>query len=172
MPTDNGSFKNYSQWRQALQREKDRVRYAARASMPAVGRSVRDLMRARIPPDTSNTTGMPYVFPGYAATGRMKNTIVAGPVEERGDGVYAVRVGLMRGARKIDYIKAHVHERGAHIYPVRAKSLRFVINGEVIFAQHVWIRPKRWASSAWDEAIVRTPEILRQRFMEMYGKYR
>ena len=48
MPTDNGSFKNYSQWRQALQREKDRVRYAARASMPAVGRSVRDLMRARI----------------------------------------------------------------------------------------------------------------------------
>lgn len=168
----NNDFNNYGQWKQALLRERDRFRSAARGAMPAVGRGVRDLMRARIPPDVSNTTGMPYVFPGYAATGRMKSTIVAGPVQESGDGVYTVRVGIMRGARKLDFIKAHVHERGAHIYPVRAKALRFVINGEVIFAQHVWIRPKRWASSAWDEATIQAPEILRARFMELYEAYR
>jgi hypothetical protein len=166
------AFRNYKAWRANLVQEQERIRYATRAAVPAVGRGVRDLMRERIPPGATRSLGMPNVFPGYAATGHMKTTIVAGPVEERARGVYAVRVGMARGARKLDFIKAHVHERGMHIYPRRAKMLRFVINGEVIFARHVYIRPKRWASSAWDEATQLAPQMLHTRFLEMYGRFR
>lgn len=162
------AFRNYSNWRSSLLRERERIRGAMRIAVPAAGESVRDLMRERIPPNATNSTGMPNMFPGYAATGQMKSTIVTGPVREEANGTMRISVGVMRGARAVDYIKAHVHERGATIYPRQAKLLRFTINGTVIYAKRVRIRPKRWASSAWSEATTEIPGILQRHFEAAY----
>lgn len=110
---------------------------------------------------------MPYAFPGYAATGRMKASFVASPIEERGLDIVA-RVGLARHANQLDKIKAHVHERGATIVPRRAKYLRFVIGGRVIFAKQVYIRPKRYFESAMDQAVYIVPAVLQARFENFY----
>lgn len=53
--------------------------------------------------------------------------------EERGGMVQVVGMGERYGV---------VHERGAVIVPVRAKALRFVVGGRVVFARRVVI-PKR-----------------------------
>lgn len=160
-------FRNFDQWAANLRRERLRIREAARAAMPAVGRSVRDMVRDRIPPDAASTAGMTNTFPGYAATGRMKTSFVASPIREEGNRIIA-RVGLRAGYASIDNIKAQVHEFGATIRPVRAQALRFEIGGVVYFAKQVRIRPKGYFAAAWAQAEQEAPAILHARFIEMY----
>lgn len=160
-------FRNLDSWAGSVRRERQRVRDAARAAMPLVGRSVRDMVRDRIPPNAATTEGMTNAFPGYAATGRMRASFVSSPIREEGDRLIA-RVGLRAGYAGIDNIKAHVHEYGAVIRPRNAQALRFEIGGQVYFAKQVRIRPKGYFAAAWAQAQREAPAILHARFLEMY----
>ena len=164
---------NFVQWeasvRGATLHQHAGYKRLVREAMPYAQRAVRDSIRNRIPPGATISSGMPNVFPGYAATGRMKETIVASPIVDRGNS-WVARVGLARQSKVIDIIKALVHENGKVIVPRKAKALRFVINGQVIFAQRVYIRPKKFFASGWAEA----PDVFRRamlvRMEELYRK--
>jgi len=119
-----------------------------------VAEMARDEIRDRLPPGGSKS-----VFPGYAATGRLRNSIVAEPV--RYDGLrYRSRVGLDRGASAHTRLIAGVHERGAIIRPRRAPALVFQINGRWVRTQQVRIRAKHYFAQGWAAATRRTPALL------------
>jgi hypothetical protein len=115
--------------------------------------TARDEIRDRIAP------GGRSVFPGYAATGRLRNAIVAEPVRYDGQR-YRARVGLDRGASQQTRIIASVHERGAIIRPRHAPALVFQIKGRWVRTQQVRIRPKHYFSQGWAAASRRIPGIL------------
>lgn len=141
-----------ARWRQQVLADQQKISAAMRAAMPAVGRYVRDTIRKRIPPGNTSSSGMSNRFPGYAATGRMRSTVVSGPIIDRGNGEYRLRVGIAANATRLDRIKLYVHEYGMVIRPRRARLLRFRVQGELIFARQVRIRAKRFMRSGWDEA--------------------
>lgn len=158
--TDEG-FANIKAWRRELDNQRVGFRDVARAATPAVARFARDNIIKRIPPDNTSTSGMTNPFPGYAATGALKSSIVAGPVQARGTDSWTAYVGVAVNANRLEKIKAFVHEYGMIIYPRHAKFLRFEIPGVgVVYAKKVRIRAKRFFRSGWYEAQQRFPEIL------------
>lgn len=154
-------FANIQAWREALDNQENAFLQTARAATPAVARFTRDNIIKRIPPDNTSTSGMTNPFPGYAATGSLKSSIVAGPVQNRGQDSWVAYVGVAVNATRLQKIKAYVHEYGMIIYPRNAKVLRFYIPGVgIVFADKVRIRAKRFMRSGWDEARQRFPEII------------
>lgn len=144
---------NIRLWIADMYEEREGVRGVIRQSAPAVARYIRDTIRKRIPPGNTSSSGMSNRFPGYAATGRMKNTIVASPITESAGRRSNIRVGVARNATRLDHIKLHVHEYGKVIRPRRAPYLVFRNEeGRLIFTRRVRIRAKRFFRSGWDEA--------------------
>ena len=124
------------------------MRLATRAAARDAGRTARDAIRRQVP----DGTGPVGRWPGYAATGRLRAAVVAQePVRlssrTQNAGDWEVRVGVQRTRRAVVY--ARIHEWGGTIRPVRAKVLRFVLHGQVVFAQRVRIRRKRWFLTGW-----------------------
>jgi phage gpG-like protein len=78
-------------------------------------------------------------------TGRLRQAIVGNVKVTRKAG----SVQGVIGAGGLVY--AAIHELGGDIYPVRAKALRFVIDGRVIFAQHVRIPARPYFGPALAE---------------------
>jgi HK97 gp10 family phage protein len=75
-------------------------------------------------------------------TGRLESETEVHPVNSR-----RVHIGTLRN------IYARVHEYGhPGITPVRAKALRFVVNGQVVFAQKVVIPARPWLRPAATES--------------------
>lgn len=156
-------------WIADMYEQRDGVRGAVRRAAPAVARYVRDTVRKRIPPGNTSTSGMSNRFPGYAATGRLKNSIVASPVQESAGRRSNIRVGVAAGASRLDHIKLHVHEYGKVIRPRRAPYLVFRNEeGRLVFARRVRIRAKRFFRSGWDEAQRNYVRILTQELRRNY----
>lgn len=127
------------------------MRLATRAAARQAGRTAREAIRKQVP----NGAGPVGKWPGYAAKGRLQAAIVAQePVQigsrSRDGGSWEVRVGVQRTRKAAVY--ARIHEQGGTIRPVRAKVLRFVLHGQVIFAKRVRIRRKRWFLTGWRQA--------------------
>jgi hypothetical protein len=116
--------------------------------------TARDEIRDRLPPGGSKS-----VFPGYAATGRLRNAIVSEPVRYDGQR-YRARVGLDRGASALTRTIASVHERGATIRPRRAPALVFQVQGRWVRTQQVRSRAKHYFSQGWAAASRRIPGLL------------
>lgn len=154
---------NIRVWLADLHDEQADIRTVTRDSAPAVTRYIRDTIRKRIPPGNSSTSGMSNRFPGYAATGRLKNMIVARNVASNAPNTYTVQVGVSRQARRLDHIKLYVHEYGKVIRPRRARFLVFRNEqGEIVFARRVRIRAKRFFRAGWDEARKNYGRVLAQ----------
>lgn len=167
---DNTPFR-MAQWRQDVLNDQKKVNEMVRAAMPALGRYVRDTIRKRIPPGNTTTSGMSNPFPGYAATDRMRSTIVSGPIQEVGEGQYRLRVGIAANATVLDRIKLYVHEYGMVIRPRSpAGVLRFRVRDEVVFAKRVRIRAKRFVRSGWDEASRNYDRILEQEIAKRWPR--
>lgn len=159
-----------AQWRKNVLFTQENINGAVREVMPAVGRYTRDTIRKRIPPGNTSTSGMSNPFPGYAATGRMRTTIVSGPIIDLGGGKYRIRVGIAANARVLDRIKIFVHEYGMVIRPRRASVLRFQVRGETVFAKKVRIRAKRFMRSGFYEAQINYPRIVEQEMAKRWNK--
>lgn len=124
------------------------MRLATRAAARDAARTARDAIRKQVP----NGSGPVGKWPGYAATGKLQAAVVAQEPVQLGSrshnaGDWEVRVGIQRTRKAAVY--ARIHELGGTIRPVRAKALRFVLHGQVIFTQRVRIRRKRWFLTGW-----------------------
>jgi hypothetical protein len=116
--------------------------------------TARDEIRDRLPPGGSKS-----VFPGYAATGHLRRSIVSEPVRYDGHR-FRARVGLDRNASTLLRRIASVHERGAIIRPRRAPALVFQVQGRWVRTQQVRIRAKHYFSQGWAAASRRIPALL------------
>lgn len=153
------SFRNVRQWRAALDQQGRNVQAVLREATPAVARYTRDTIRKRVPPGNTSTSGMSNRFPGYAATGDLKNAIVAGPVRTRVRAFHA-KVGIADHANAFTRTKARVHEYGKVIHARRAPYLHFQVRGQWVKVKRVRVRAKRFFRAGWDEAQRNFPEIL------------
>lgn len=167
MPARN----NLRQWQQALRKAQSDRQQIMRQMTPAVAVATRDAIRRRIPPGASSTSGMSNRFPGYAATGALKNAIVAGPVQVMGNS-FRSYVGLARNARKLERIKFGVHEYGAVIKARNKPNLVFKVGDKWIAVPQVRIKAKRFFRSGWDEARRRFPEIVGTYVRQRWGSVR
>lgn len=165
MRNGSGAQTNQNDWERNLRAKHEEIRKAMRAAAPEAALVARDAVRSRIPPGASKSAGMPNVFPGYAATGRMRDSIVTMPVVERGDSI-SVRVGLDSGASNLDRIKFAVHEHGAVITAKNGGVLRFKVNGRWVSTKKVTIKPKRFFASGMGEATPAIEQIIKRRLAE------
>lgn len=129
---------------------------ATRETARQAGRIAKEEIKRQVPPPQVGK------WPGYAATGRLKSAIVAQEPVQRARGGWEVRVGIQHTRKAAVY--ARIHEVGGVIRPRKAKVLRFVINGQVIFAQRVRIRRKRWFATGWKQAQERIRRDLARHF--------
>jgi len=98
-------------------------------------------IRKNIPPPMGQG-----VFPGYAARGTLSKAVQScKTAREIGERMWACTVDINQQSPAIIY--AHVHEYGMHIYP-RYKPFLVFRNeyGQLVFAKHVYIRPKHFFS--------------------------
>ena len=154
------SFSSFSAWGDAFDSYQESARGAVIDATNHLGEQARDAIRSRIPPSASTSVGMPYPFPGYAATGVLRESIISTDANDSPPETPTVAVGLSPSAGRLEQIKAHVHEFGAVIYPKNAKALRFEIKGEVIYAKRVQIKEKMFFRSGWVEFAQNAPEIM------------
>lgn len=148
---------NIRQWQAAVKRVENDAQAAIREATPAMARQARDAIRSRIPPGASGG-----LFPGYAATGRMKSQVVAGPVRPRGKTSFGAKVGLAANATALDRIKARVHEYGKIIRARRKPYLVFKIGEQWIRAKSVRIKPKEPFRTGWEEAQRNMPALMQK----------
>lgn len=150
---------NIQAYRRALREAGADTQKVIRQALPMIARDVRDTIRKRIPPGSSSGSGMSSRFPGYAATGALKNSIAAGPV--RGTKTnFSCSVGLAANANRLTQIKARVHEYGMVIHARNAPRLVFQVQGRWVAVPRVRIRAKRFFRSGWAEAQRKFPELL------------
>lgn len=147
-------FKNIKDWQQAFSRVRVQIGTGSKKAVEEVADYARDRIQMRIPPGASNSN-----FPGYAATGHLKNAIVASPARQLGN-EYVARVGLSQSAPQIVHIKAYVHEYGMVIHARRVPYLVFRVQGQWVSVPSVTIRPKRFISYGWREARERFTELM------------
>lgn len=162
---------NLNQWRQALRSAQTNHQEIIRQMAPAVAREARDTIRRRLPPGATSSSGMTNPFPGYAATGRLKESIVAGPATKAGNS-FRIYVGLARHARKLERMKFAVHEYGMVIKARNKPYLTFKIGDKWISTKRVRIRAKRFFRSGWDEVRRRFPELMGQYVRQRWGQGR
>lgn len=156
------SFRDVARWRAELDGVRRGTHEVIRQATPAVARYTRDTIRKRVPPGATTAVGMSNRFPGYAATGRLKSQIVAGPVRNSGNNGFTAHVGLAANATRLDEIKARVHEYGMVIHARNRPFMVFQIQGRWVQVRRVRIRAKRFFRSGWAEAQTRFPDILGQ----------
>ena len=115
-------------------------------------------VKKRIPPDNVTTSGMSGHFPGYAATGDLKNSFTVS-VDQTGNETLRAYVGLSENAGELERIKAFVHEYGAIIRPRRASHLVFQVQGHWVATKEVHIRAKGYFRAGMDETKGNATEI-------------
>lgn len=94
-------------------------------------------------------------------TGTLRRSILPTPTVRIAPHVWAAKVGptTVYGRQK---------ELGGHIYPVRAKALRFIArDGALVFAQHVYQYPQPFLKPATDEVAQRFNGIIIRRVGEV-----
>jgi hypothetical protein len=143
----------------ALDKEKKLTGQALRQAVPQLAEYTRDTIRKRIPPGASTSSGMSNRFPGYAATGGLKNAVVAGPLQVQGN-VYRATVGIPATTSPAILTRAYVHEFGKVIHARRAPYLVFQVQGQWVKTKRVRIRAKRFFRAGWGEAKGYFPEAL------------
>lgn len=113
---------------------------------------VRDKIKRRLPPDGSETLGMPNTFPGYAATGQLRRWIHARQPVRGVNGQYRALVGL--GAHAPDKVRMRfmVHEFGKVIHAKPGGYLTFRVQGKWVRVRQVRIREKRFYRSAFEDS--------------------
>lgn len=143
-----------------LEKPRRAMEAGTRRAAREMGRITREEIRRQVPPPQVG------LWPGTQATGALKDAIVAQePTSLRKGQGWRVAVGIQRTRKAAVY--ARIHDVGGVIKPRKQGGvLRFVINGEVIFARRVRIRRKRWFSRGWAAAMERLraemPGILRR----------
>ena len=147
-------FGNVRRWAGAVRQIATNQRGVIAGAAEFVANNARDEIRDRLPPGGSKS-----VFPGYAATGRLRNAIVSESVQYDGQR-YRARVGLSRGASPLLRTIASVHERGAVIRPRNQGYLTFQVQGRWVRTTQVRIRAKHYFSDGWVAASRRIPGLL------------
>lgn len=147
-------FRNIKDWQQAFSRVRTNIREGNKKAVEEAAAYARDRIQMRIPPGATNSS-----FPGYAATGQLKNAIVASPARQVGK-EYVARVGLSQSAPRIVHIKAFVHEYGMVIHAKNGPYLIFQVQGKWVKVPSVTIRPKRFIAYGWRDARERFSEVL------------
>lgn len=147
-------FQNVRTWANNIRRVATNQRGIISGAAELLAETARDEIRDHLPPGGSRS-----VFPGYAATGRLRDSIVSEPVRYDGSR-FRARVGLARNVSPLLRTIASVHERGAVIRPRRAPALVFQVQGRWVRTSQVTIRPKRYFTQGWAAASRRIPGIL------------
>lgn len=128
---------NFPEWSAAMRDAQRQYGVAMRSGVEHMGMFTRDAVRRLVPPGAVGASR----FPGYAATGSLKNSIIYTPVRKDGDR-YMTTVGVDPGAPRIEQIKASAHEYGVVI---RGRPwLVFQIQGEWKKVRRVRIVSKRF----------------------------
>lgn len=147
-------FKNIKDWQQAFSRVRVQIGEGSKKAVEEAALYARDKMRERIPPGAATSN-----FPGYAATGQLKNAIVASQARQLGK-EYVARVGLSQSAPRILHIKAFVHEYGMVIRAKNGPYLIFQVQGKWVSVPQVTIRPKHFIAYGWRDARERFTELI------------
>lgn len=100
------------------------------------------LVRYTHPPRTK--TPSPPGAPPALVTGTLRRSVRVEPA-----------AGLVRATARVapHTVYARIQELGGHIYPVRAKALRWVEDGTVHFARHVYLPPRPYMAPALRETV-------------------
>jgi hypothetical protein len=147
-------FKNMNDWRSALFRMRGQIGEVARKTVQDASVMARDAIRKRIPPAAEMS-----LFPGYAATGRMKSMIVSSHVRTI-NGEYVARVGISQSAPRLEIQKIYVHEYGMIIRAKNGPYLVFQVQGRWVTVPSVTIREKRFVRLGWEEAQAKFTQLV------------
>lgn len=141
-----------------LRKPRHAFNVATRESGREAGRIIKAHIRAQIPPPKG--VGK---FPGYAATGKLQDAIVAQEPVQKTNGTWQVRVGIQRTRKAAVY--ARIHNVGGIILPVKGKYLVFVgQDGKLVFARRVRIRRKLYFSTGVKNAMPEVRAAIREKF--------
>lgn len=157
-------FRNIRDWQQAFSRVRVQIGEGSKKSVEEAAAYARDRMRERVPPGATSSN-----FPGYAATGQLKNAIVSSPVRLLGNEIVA-RVGVSQSAPQIVHTKAFVHEYGMVIRAKNGPYLIFQVQGQWVSVPSVTIRPKRFISYGWRDARERFTELMFDRLSRSWRR--
>lgn len=142
-----------------LRKPREAFNTATRESGREAGRILKKHIRAQIPPPKGAGK-----FPGYAATGKLQDAIVAQEPQRRARGGWQVRVGVQHTRRAAVY--ARIHNVGGVILPVKGKYLVFRNeDGKLIFAKRVRIKRKLYFSTGVKNAMPEVRSVIREKFI-------
>jgi Tfp pilus assembly protein PilX len=156
MAANNNLADQFRRATEALRKQEKDLRAQTQKDALAAAEIIRDSIRSRIPPNASRSA-----FPGYAATGNMKNVITVGRVQQQGN-TYTASVGAPANTSKKMLAIMGAHEEGATIKPKNGKTLVFKIDGKTIFARKVVIKPKHFFRDGWQEGKAKAADTLKQ----------
>jgi hypothetical protein len=142
--------------KETLRKQEKELRAQTQKDALAAAEIIRDSIRSRIPPNASRSA-----FPGYAATGSMKDAITVGRVQQQGN-TYKASVGTPASTSKKMLTIMGAHEEGATIRPKKAKVLVFKIDGKTVFTRKVVIKPKHFFRDGWQEGKAKAADTLKQ----------
>ncbi|HNT76019.1 MAG TPA: hypothetical protein PKH77_13470 [Anaerolineae bacterium] len=147
-------FKTMNDWKTALFRMRGQIGEVTKKTVRDASLMARDAIRKRIPPAAEMS-----LFPGYAATGRMKSMIVGSNVRVVG-GEYVARVGISQSAPRLEIQKIYVHEYGMIIRAKNGPYLVFQVQGRWVKVPFVTISAKRFVHHGWEDAQSRFPQLV------------